>query len=396
MNQSKNIIIGLFVLAAIAILVFILIYLHPSVGDMGRTLHVRFTNIDKINVGTRVNLGGKPVGEVVAIAEVPEARTKEIVPPGQVAYIYELTLKVDSHVKIFRTDRFSITTSGLLGERSIEITPLAPAQGLKLVPVTSQDILYSESSPSIEEVVNSAEAIAKKVEKALDIINDQLSQFAKGKVMDKITKTAKNLEEITTAVNKPAELADIVKNLHQTTHNFLDVSDKVAKGEGSIGKLLARDDFYLRLTSVMSKGDMLMDDINHYGLLFQNNKNWQRLRARRLNLIDKLSSPQEFRNYFNDEIDQITSSLSRVNRVLEEAGICMPNEVVTSKEFAKVFAELLLRVKTLEENLFLYDQQVVDIRNQEMYNGVIPEGDLCDPICQPPMPRVICPSLTGN
>ena len=104
-----------------------------------------------------------------------------------------------------------------------------------------------------------------------------------------------------------------------------------------------------------------MNDINHYGLLFHLDKNWQRLRARRLNLLCKLRSPQEFRNYFNDEIDQISTSLSRVSMVLENQGcVQMAPRLVQDYQFSKVFAELLRRVKQVEEELKLYNIQLVD------------------------------------
>jgi phospholipid/cholesterol/gamma-HCH transport system substrate-binding protein len=61
-DQAKNILIGIFVIVACAIIVFVLMFLHPSVGDESRLLRVRFANIDKITLGTRVNFAGKPVG----------------------------------------------------------------------------------------------------------------------------------------------------------------------------------------------------------------------------------------------------------------------------------------------------------------------------------------------
>src|SRR5947209_20418902 len=95
----KNILIGIFVLTAIGIIVFMVLFLHPSVGDNAKTLRVRFTDIDKVNVGTRVTFAGRPVGEVVSIQELPDARTNRISKNGDI-YVYELVLKVDSAVDV--------------------------------------------------------------------------------------------------------------------------------------------------------------------------------------------------------------------------------------------------------------------------------------------------------
>ena len=53
-DQFKNLMIGIFVTAAAAIIVFILMFLHPRIGDEGKILHVHFSDIDKITIGTRI------------------------------------------------------------------------------------------------------------------------------------------------------------------------------------------------------------------------------------------------------------------------------------------------------------------------------------------------------
>ena len=40
-DQLKNFMIGLFVTAAVGVVIFILMFLHPRIGDEGRILHVR-------------------------------------------------------------------------------------------------------------------------------------------------------------------------------------------------------------------------------------------------------------------------------------------------------------------------------------------------------------------
>src|SRR5581483_903000 len=111
-----------------------------------------------------------------------------------------------------------------------------------------------------------------------------------------------------------------------------------------------------------------------YGILFHSDKRWQRLRARRLNLLQKLQSPQEFRNYFNDEVNQISTSLSRVYMVLNEVGQdpyggCL----LYDQEYNKVFSELMRRVSMLEEEVKMYNAQVVEAQShQTESNGTCP------------------------
>lgn len=127
-----------------------------------------------------------------------------------------------------------------------------------------------------------------------------------------------------------------------------------------------RDDLYLQFVSIINKVETLADDINHYGVLFNLDKDWQKLRARRANLLMTLSTPQQFRNFFNDEIDRITTSLSRVSRVMEETECIDPcGQLGEDRNFLKVFAELLRRVNVLEKNLENYNQQLMEVRVSE-------------------------------
>ena len=109
-DKMKNILIGLFVAAAVTIMVAMVLFLEPRIGDGKKTFRVRFANVAGIIIGTRVTFAGKPVGEVVAIQEVKEARTEPSDETGRV-YVYLLTLKVDSTVDIYNYDEIAIRTS---------------------------------------------------------------------------------------------------------------------------------------------------------------------------------------------------------------------------------------------------------------------------------------------
>lgn len=358
-DQLKNIIIGLFVLAACGIVVFILLFLHPTVGDEKKTLRVRFANVDKISLGTRVAFAGKAVGEVVDIIEVEDPCNPRGGKEGLV-YIYELILKIDSHIDVFTTDEISSKTSGLLGEKSVAITPTVIAKGKKLVPVTTE-ILYANESGSVEEALKGLKILSDKFSTTLDDVSVIIKDIKDRKVVEKLANTLQNTQDITSALNRPQTLQEIVDNANDFTEQAKKIATKIGSGEGTAGRIIMHDDLYLKISSILSKGETLFNDINHYGLLFNVDKGWQRLRARRMNLLYKLQSPQEFRNYFNDEVDQISTSLSRVSMVLQKVDEQAPcSDLIDNPEFTKVYAELLRRVGAIEEELRMYNQQVID------------------------------------
>lgn len=396
-DQTKNLMIGMFVLVAFAIVIFMLMFLHPSVGDEGKKLRVRFSDIDKISIGTRVSFGGKPVGEVANIHELQEAIDERIGRDGHV-YIYELELLVDSAVNVFNTDEVSLRTSGLLGERSVEITPLPPKEGQKLEMVNDQ-IIYANESSSVEDTFKDLKAVTGKLDLALDAVSRALNAMEEENVWRNLGEAVQNLNDVTAALNQPEAITGTLQNLldltekmdeswdtvdemleslvtaskslADTTANAKDLTSDgkvifagIKEGKGTLGTLLTKDDLYLSVTSLLSKGEIIMNDINHYGLLFHLDKHWQRLRARRLNLLQTLCSPQEFRNYFNDEIDKISTSLSRVSMVLDET-YCYPPCLMENEQYKKVFAELLRRFEATEEALKMYNQQVVECQVQQ-------------------------------
>jgi phospholipid/cholesterol/gamma-HCH transport system substrate-binding protein len=386
-DQAKNMLIGLFVVAACAIIIFLLLFLHPSVGDQGRLLRVRFADIDKISIGTRVNFAGKPVGEVIAIRELSDVETERKAINGYV-YVYELTLRVDSGVNVFNTDIVASRTSGLLGERSIAITPGTAKPG-ETIYLVNKEIIYATETGSVEDALKDVKNVANKISTTLDDVNKALTTLQDQKFWENIGGIAANVNDITHSLNKPEQWSESLSNIHTftqdlksswpkientinnlsaTASNFKTLSRNVNSNKGTIGKLINQDDLYLRLTSLLSKADTTMNDINHYGVLFHLDKQWQRLRARRMNLLQKLRTPQEFRNYFNDEVDQIQSSLSRVSMILTQYDwqppYCYYN-LLDNPEYTKVFAELMKRISALEEEVRLYNMQVVDTADTE-------------------------------
>lgn len=387
-GRFKNLLIGIFVLVAIALLVWGLLWLSPQIGDEGQVLHVRFTNIDKISPGTRVTFAGQPVGEVHRIKEINDARIDTH--DGKV-YIFELTLLLDSHIDVYTTDMISIRTSGLLGERTVDITPMPPQPGQPFERVTSNEILYSATGGSMEETFQQINKLSVRASKVFDQFADAMDELegrhfwedlSKGvngfaKIMDTISEndrlqtTMDNIQKFSQKLNEASDKVDqMFDDISKAAEGFGDIVGSVGKivshvekGEGTLGRLLVRDDFYNHVQSFMHKAEVLMDDINHYGLLFHLDKKWQRVRARRIDLMNRLCTPQEFHNFFTDEINQVLTALSRVNSIFEQYSCCY-DEALLSDQFARVFADLLRRVNALEGNLKLYGEQVVEIQEE--------------------------------
>lgn len=391
-NSIKNFIIGLFLLSSIGVLIGLVMFLKPSVGDEKQTLLVRFSSVNKINVGTRVLFAGKAVGEVTAINEIYHAR--ETQPTDQLGrlYFYQLTLKIDSNVHVYSTDEICMQTSGLLGEKSIAIVPKAPPKGISPELITDKTPFYADSVDSIENTFNRLSDIGDKLDATVDMVHNwftanesKLSQsitsFDAAMSQIHVLANSMNQEAIVPQIKEAtsaltASMDKVNSALAQMTHdrvfenlgvassNLSTAScslDKICKdisdGQGTLGKFVQADDMYLRMTAMLSKADTMMNDINHYGILFHLNKGWQRTRAKRMSKLQALESPVAFKNYFQTEIDQINTSMARISMLVEKAQEDEKQKVLESPKFRDNFAELTRRIEEMSDTLRLYNEQ---------------------------------------
>ena len=393
-DKAKNILIGLFVIASITIAVSMILFLEPKIGDGKKTLKVRFANIAGIVVGTRVTFAGKPVGEVTHIREIKDARDAPD-DMGRV-YFYELSLKTDSSVEIYDTDEIAVRSTGLMGERSVAILPKA---GLSAKIITDK-VIYANSIDPLENTFHQISKVANRLDgtiaradswlqensdhlssaiqtfdstlarvdttlatldeekilptlkQSADLLNDNLqcihTSLADDQLLYRFSGLIDNFNEVVLAFSQ--EGIPALNNLNQITR---DISD----GSGTVGRLIGRDDLYLHLSSLMSKAETLMNDINHYGVLFQYDKHWQRSRTKRANLLKALDTPKDFKTYFEGEVDAITVSLGRLSELLERAeGVEEKTKILDKVPFKRQFANLLRHAQSLTDSIKLYNE----------------------------------------
>lgn len=394
-EQTKNMLIGVFVIAACTLIVMMILFLKPSVGDGKQTIYVRFSNINKIGVGTRVMFAGKPVGEVVAVEDITNARNKPSADVLGQIYYYQLVLHIDSHVKVYDTDEFAIQTSGLLGEKSIAIIPKIPPKGVTPKLITNQPV-YAQSYDPIEyaftelsDVADAMKAMIKEVNNWVKKNGDDVAGAIRsfGGAMDEIKISVKLLNEegvipelkkgVTHFADACIEIHDAfremhegnvfsntsltMKNLASASHSVDMITQDIADGKGTLGKLVKGDDLYLRMTAIISKVDTLMNDLNHYGLMFNLNKSWQRQRLKRITALNALDTPQGFKTYFENEVDEINTAMARLSMLVDKAQMSPEKEEIFSNDlFRKDFAELLRQADELSDNLKLYNQQLLE------------------------------------
>jgi phospholipid/cholesterol/gamma-HCH transport system substrate-binding protein len=398
-EHMKNMLIGVFVALAMGLVVAMVLFIKPTVGDGKQVLHVRFSNINGISVGTRVIFAGKAIGEVEDIQIIPNARHMPVDSEGNL-YYYDLTLRIDSGIPVYDIDEFTVQTSGLLGDKSVAIIPKAPKAGQTPKLVTAKSIIYAQSNDLLESAYNILSNMAEKVEDTFTEVTNWMRKNGDnlGNAIVSFDNVLKEADQILNDVNQQHLITDfkeatdsftatmdgvnqaistleqndtfnhiscLVESLSDTSTKIGDVVTKVSDGEGTIGKLFNDDETYLQVTAVLSKANTMMNDINQYGLLFNLNKQWQRSRVKQASLINSLKTPTQFKNYFEGEVDQINTAMGRISLLIDKAADSPNREVILKNPvFKNEFKDLMQQVDALKDALKLYNEYLNEAAGQ--------------------------------
>lgn len=108
-----------------------------SVSNKGIVLNAKFTNVDGIEVGTDVKIGGVKIGSVLD-KKIDKKTFRAI-----------LSLAINEDMKIPTDSNAIISSSGLLGGKYVEIKPGIDDEFLK----HEETIIYTQSSMNLEELI---------------------------------------------------------------------------------------------------------------------------------------------------------------------------------------------------------------------------------------------------
>lgn len=374
-EASKNVAIGVLVAIALGLILWVLLFLHPSFGDGKFHVHVRFDDIEKINVGTRITYAGRPVGQVTKIDQVPEEERTASKEPEAI-YIYDLTLAIDSSIPLYDSDEITIGTAGLMGERFISIVPRRPKTHTS-TPIAYNEVVYSKKAASVDDAFAQISSLAMKAEETMEVLASLVKENR-----DEVDATLQSMKGASSQLNtmlarvNELQLVDLIasttSSIERTMSETHALIANVANGEGSLGKLLVSDDFYLKTSGLMNKMDVMMNDVNHYGVLYHLDKGWQRDRRLRLEELARLSNPQQFRTFLSEEMYKITTGVSRLGLALDKAQKEAGNDapMVANAEFARTFNDLLSQIQDLQGTLKNYSIDLAD-RQSQADNGQI-------------------------
>lgn len=139
-KTSIEIAVGVFVLIGILCVAYLTIRLGKMelLGGNYYTLNARFQSVSGLKSGAMVEMAGVQVGQVDAI---------DLDPVQQVAIV---TLKIDKSLSLTDDVIASVKTSGLIGDKYINLTPGGSEQFLN----PGDTITDTESAVDLEELIS--------------------------------------------------------------------------------------------------------------------------------------------------------------------------------------------------------------------------------------------------
>ena len=224
MQATREVKVGLFVFLAFVLLGVIVF----SVSDFhsfsqGYHLRVLFNSAGGIAVGAPVRLAGVQVGEVQKVTVfVNEADAKTQA---------ELRIWLKDFARIEEDATAFVNTTGLIGERYLEVLPGSRTARL----LNDEEVLRGRDSVAMTEFLNTGYQVVSQLNDTIAaihaIVSDEETRAA-------LKGTIANSQEVTQSLKRLIDSTNVVM-------------EKVARGEGTIGRLLTQDELYRDLQDTM-------------------------------------------------------------------------------------------------------------------------------------------------
>lgn len=234
---ANNVIVGIFVIVGFVGFLFVLFNINGGKGMFSRDKSIfgKFEHVKGLNYGSEVALAGLRIGTVNKISLAPDG-TKELV--------VEMTISPDMFDRIRKDSVATIKTSGVLGDKYIEIS------------------IGTLTEPGIEAgAFIPTEEPADIFSKTGTVVDDISRQFKQGSDFDQLlanlNRAASNLVVITDGLKSKTGLwHEMVagtsgEKVSKATGHLEGILRKVNAGEGTLGALINDPTVYEDLKALM-------------------------------------------------------------------------------------------------------------------------------------------------
>lgn len=218
--------VGLFVLISLAGLTLLIVKAGDFYMKPGYSIRIVFNYVQGIDKGAPVKLAGVSVGEITSINAVrSEAGETKV----------EAIARIQNGVYIENDAEIRINSSGLLGEKYVEILPGTPGSST----ISEGSVLVGRPPVGLEKVTESGSRLLDKLQLTADSLNSVITD---PEFKSSVKSTFAN------ASNTFGNAETVTKNLMQATDDIRDAAKsarvilaRLRDGEGTVGHLLKDD-----------------------------------------------------------------------------------------------------------------------------------------------------------
>ncbi len=229
-NGFGDMLVGLFVAGVLVLLAFFTIIISGSdlLRGKGQRLQVRFANVGGLRTHDKVVVHGVPVGQV----------TKMWLDP---ASSVQVTLLLETHVQLHAGYRITVVTSSMLGGNHLMIEPGAG----DALPDTT--LLVGEQPRDLmRDVTEVVAGLRRTLEDEGTLANLRKASVSLAEVLGRVERGEGTLGKLF------AKDDTIYTNINAMVVNLRTVSERLEKGEGVLGKLMSKDDTLYRDVSTVA------------------------------------------------------------------------------------------------------------------------------------------------
>ncbi|HEX8493074.1 MAG TPA: MlaD family protein [Pyrinomonadaceae bacterium] len=270
--------VGILVVVAIAILMFLILNATGEINPFTRRLHLRaqFANADGLRPGAEVRLAGVRVGKVEEVKLLPpSANPKDPKVEARLA----IDNKIDGQPANQRIRKDSTAQLGspnlLANEKLVNLSPGSAGSD----PIAENDLLLSSSLNQTTlsnlagpEVADQFESITKQVNEITRKINEgdgTIGRFLNDEAFyNNLNSTIQEAQFVIRQIrsgegtagkflNDPA----IYNNVNELSLRLNDIAEGLRRGRGTAGKLLTDEALYNRVNSIADRADQAVAEI---------------------------------------------------------------------------------------------------------------------------------------
>lgn len=269
--------VGLFVLAAIVLLMFGAAFVgNISIGNSGYSFSVQYGFSGDLRIRGKLKMGG---GEVVGyITKISYDKTTNLT---------NITVRVDENVKIYRNASFVITSANMMGERFINVSGGSESAGF----VTDGLVIRGEESVGMDGAMSKATETMEELKKILSTLNSTIGEKEVKKSIQKginsMSQTVQDTQpKVLGILDNVAELTKVMAQTSRSLHELSNSMVKVAgeKNQESITRTLQNiEGITTKLNATMTHMETLATKIDNaegpIGVMLSDKKMGEDLKA---------------------------------------------------------------------------------------------------------------------